>query len=186
MNREEIIPKVLNVTCQMKVAIYQAEKGDALEVMEKSILSLIDNSKSESSKVLSIQVDAITFDEKKDFPSEDFPPENMKKLYAELNEEARKAKYVKYSPDKLVRGQFGKFGKLGSPYPIEYVLLSDRMLNGEPLEGHAYLLKTPALSCSAFWRETGERNESYKVLEMEDIDEAKALERYNKFLSVWR
>lgn len=117
---------------------------------------------------------------------EDFPPENMKELYAELNEEARKAKYIKYSPDKLVRGQFGKFGKLGSAYPIEYVLLSDRMLDREPLEGYAYLLKETALSCSAFWRETGERNESYKVLEMEDIDEAKALERYNKFLSVWK
>lgn len=181
MNREETTPKILNVTCQMKVAIYQAEKGDALEVMEKRILSLIDNSKSESCKILSIQVDAITSNEKKDFPSE-----NMKKLYAELNEEARKAKYIKYSPDKLVRGQFGKFGKLGSPYPIEYVLLSDRMLDREPLEGHAYLLKTPALGCSAFWRETGERNEGYKVLEMEDIDEAKALERYNQFLSVWK
>lgn len=117
---------------------------------------------------------------------EDFPSEKMKDLYIELNEEARKAKYIKYSPDKLVRGQFGKFGKLGSPYPTEYVLLSDRMLDREPFEGYAYLLKRPTISCGGFWRETGERNDNYKVLEMEDIDEAKALERYNKFLSVWK
>ena len=181
MNRKKTTPKVLNVTCQMKVAIYQAEKGDALEVMEQSILSLIDNSKNESSKILSIQVDAITSNEK-----EDFPPENMKELYAELNKEARKANYIKYSPDKLVRGQFGKFGKLGSTYPIEYVLLSDRFLDREPLEGYFYLLSTPTLSSGGFWRETGERDEGYKVLEMEDIDEAKALERYNQFLKAWK
>lgn len=108
------------------------------------------------------------------------------RLYAELNEEARKAKYIKYSPDKLVRGQFGRFGKLGSAYPIEYVLLSDRFLDREPLEGYFYLLNIKTLSCGGFWKETGERNEGYKVLEMEDIDEAKALERYNQFLSVWK
>lgn len=114
---------------------------------------------------------------------EDFPPENMKELYAELNEEARKAKYIEYSPDKLVRGQFGK---LGSARPIEYVLLSDRHLDREPLEGYFYLLKKPTVSCGGFWRETGERNEGCKVLEMEDIDETTALERYNQFLSVWK
>ena len=184
MNKEETTPKILNVTCQMKVAIYQAEKGDALEVMEKRIWSLIDNSKSESYKILSIQVDAITSSEKKDFPSEDFPPENMKKLYAELNKEARKAKYIKYSPDKLARGQFGKIMH-GKENLIEYILLSDRQLDREPLEGYFYLLSIPTLSCGGFWRETGERSESCKVIEMEDIDEAKALERYNKFLSVW-
>lgn len=113
--------------------------------------------------------------------------ENSKdQLYSELNEEAPKANYIKYSPDKLVRGQFGKFGKLGSTHPIEYVLLSDRYLDKEPLEGYFYLLSTPTLSCGGFWRETGERQEGYKVLEMEDIDETKALERYNKFLSVWK
>lgn len=184
MKKKEIISRVLNVTCKMKVAIYQAEKGDALEVMEKKILSFIDNSKNESCSVLSLQVDEIMSDVQEDI--EDFPSENMKELYAELNEDAIKAKYIKYSPDKLVRGQFGKFGKLGSTRPIEYVLLSDRFLDKEPLEGYFYLLSEPTLCCGGFWRETGERQDGYKVLEIEDIDEAKALERYDQFLSVWK
>lgn len=181
MNKEKINPILLNVTCQMKVAIYQPEKGNALENMEKRILPLIDNSKSESCNILSIQVDAITTNEKK----EDFPPENMKDLYAELNKEARKANYIKYSPDKLVRGQFGKFTK-GFGNPIEYVLLSDRFLNREDsFPAYFYLLSIQTISCGSFCRETGERGENCKVIEMEDIDEAKALERYNQFLSVW-
>lgn len=116
---------------------------------------------------------------------EDFPPENMKELYAELNEEARKAKYIKYSPDKLVRGQFGKI-MYGKENLVEYVLLSDRHLDREPIEGYFYLLITPTLSCGGFWKETGERSESCKVIEMEDIDETTALERYNQFINVWK
>lgn len=112
--------------------------------------------------------------------------ENSKdQLYSELNEEAPKANYIKYSPDKLVRGQFGKIMH-GKENLIEYILLSDRHLDREPLEGYFYLLRIPTLSCGGFWRETGERSESCKVIEMEDIDETKALERYNKFLSVWK
>lgn len=116
---------------------------------------------------------------------EDFPPKNMKELYAELNEEARKAKYIKYSPDKLVRGQFGKI-MYGKENLVECVLLSDRHLDREPLEGYFYLLITPTLSCGGFWKETGERSESCKVIEMEDIDETTALERYNQFINVWK
>lgn len=112
--------------------------------------------------------------------------ENSKdQLYSELNEEAPKANYIKYSPDKLVRGQFGRLTQ-GQGRLIEYVLLSDRFLDREPVEGYFYLLNTPTLSCGGFWRETGERQEGYKVIEMEDIDEVKALKRYKKFLSVWK
>lgn len=40
---------------------------------------------------------------------EDLPPDDLKAdLYAELNEEAGKADYIPYSPDKLIIGQFGK------------------------------------------------------------------------------
>lgn len=172
---------LLNVTCQMKVAIYQSEKGNALENMEKRILPLIDNSKSESSNILSIQVDAIMSDEKEDIQSEDIKDH----LYAELNEEAMKANYIKYSPDKLVRGRFGKITQ-GLKNPIEYVLLSDRFLNREDsFPAYFYLLRIQTLSCGSFCKETGERGENCKVIEMEDVDEAKALERYNQFLSVW-
>ena len=112
--------------------------------------------------------------------------ENSKdQLYSELNEEAPKANYIKYSPDKLVRGQFGRLTQ-GQERLIEYVLLSDRFLDREPLSGYFYLLKIPTISCGSFSKETGERGENCKIIEMEDIDETKALERYNKFLSVWK
>lgn len=106
-------------------------------------------------------------------------------LYRELNEEAKKATYIKYSPDKLVRGQFGKLS-LGPENSIEYVLLSDRFLNREFHTGYFYLLKIQTISCGGFFLETGERAAYCKVIEMEDIDEAKALERYNQFLKVWK
>lgn len=112
--------------------------------------------------------------------------ENSKdQLYSELNEEAPKANYIKYSPDKLIRGQFGRLTQ-GQEDPIEYVLLSDRFLDREPLSGYFYLLKIPTISCGSFCKETGERGENCKIIEMEDIDETKALERYYKFLSVWK
>lgn len=112
--------------------------------------------------------------------------ENSKnQLYSELNEGAKKANYIKYSPDKLVRGQFGKI-MYGKENIIECVLLSDRFLDREPLEGYFYLLKIQTVSCGGFERETGERSESCKVIEMEDIDETTALERYNQFLNAWK
>lgn len=112
--------------------------------------------------------------------------ENSKdQLYSELNEEAPKANYIKYSPDKLVRGKFGRLTQ-GQGRLIEYVLLSDRFLDREPLSGYFYLLKIPTISCGSFSKETGERGENCKIIEMEDIDETKALERYNKFLGVWK
>lgn len=106
-------------------------------------------------------------------------------LYAELNERAPKANYIKYSPDKLVRGQFGKI-MYGKENLIEYVLLSDRFLNRAPNTGYFYRLLVQTISCGEFTRITGERGEGCKVIEMEDIDETKALERYNQFLNVWR
>lgn len=40
---------------------------------------------------------------------EDLPPDDLKAdLYAELNEEAGKADYIPYSPDKLIIGQSGR------------------------------------------------------------------------------
>lgn len=117
---------------------------------------------------------------------EDPQSENSKnQLYSELNEEAKKTNYIKYSSDKLVRGQFGKI-MYGKENIIECVLLSDRFLDREPLEGYFYLLKIQTVSCGGFWKETGERSESCKVIEMEDIDETTALERYNQFLNAWK
>lgn len=183
MNKEKTMPKVLEVTCQMKIAIYQAERGDALEVMEKRISSLIDNSKSENCEILSIQVNAITSNdnEKEDLKSND----TKDQLYSELNETASKASYIKYSPDKLVRGKFGKI-MYGKENMVEYVLLSDRFLNrSNSFDAYFYHLSIQSISSGAFERKTGERSESCKVIEIEDIDEAKAVERYNQFLSVW-
>lgn len=130
-------------------------------------------------EIIDDKENAITSNEKEIYQSGDIKDQ----LYTEFNETALKANYIKYSPDKLVRGQFGKFGK-GNHF--EYVLLSDRFLDREPYEGYFYLLRIQTLSCGGFWRETGERGEGYKVLEMEDIDEAKALKRYNQFITVWK
>lgn len=118
---------------------------------------------------------------------EDLPPADLKAdLYAELNKEARKADYIPYSPDKLIIGQFGKVMH-GKENLIEYVLLSDRFLNRqESFETYFYLLSIPTISCGSFHKETGERSEGCKVIEMEVIDEARARERYRRFLAVWK
>lgn len=56
---------------------------------------------------------------------------------------------------------------------IEYVLLSDRFLNRqESFETYFYPLSIP-ISCGSFHKETGERSEGCKVIEMEVIDEAR-------------
>ena len=118
---------------------------------------------------------------------EELPPDDLKAdLYAELNEEAGKADYIPYAPDKLIIGQFGKIMH-GKENLIEYVLLSDRFLNREEsFETYFYPLSIPTISCGSFHKETGERSEGCKVIEMEVIDEAKARERYKRFLSVWK
>lgn len=118
---------------------------------------------------------------------EDLPPDDLKAdLYAELNEEAGKADYIPYSPDKLIIGQFGKVMHGGRENLIEYVLLSDRFLNRqESFETYFYPLSIP-ISCGSFHKETGERSEGCKVIEMEVIDEARARERYRRFLAVWK
>ena len=118
---------------------------------------------------------------------EDLPPDDLKAdLYAELNEEAGKADYIPYSPDKLIIGQFGKVMH-GKENLIEYVLLSDRFLNRqESFETYFYPLSIPTISCGSFHKETGERSEGCKVIEMEVIDEARARERYRRFLAVWK
>lgn len=117
---------------------------------------------------------------------EDLPPDDLKAdLYAELNEEAGKADYIPYSPDKAIIGQFGKVMH-GKENLIEYVLLSDRFLNRqESFETYFYPLSIP-ISCGSFHKETGERSEGCKVIEMEVIDEARARERYRRFLAVWK
>lgn len=70
---------------------------------------------------------------------------------------------------------------------IEYVLLSDRFLNRqESFETYFYPLSIPTISCGSFHKETGERSEGCKVIEMEVIDEARARERYRRFLTVWK
>lgn len=118
---------------------------------------------------------------------EDLPPDDLKAdLYAELNEEAGKADYIPYSPDKLIIGQFGKVMH-GKENLIEYVLLSDRFLNRqESFETYFYPLSIPTISCGSFHKETGERSEGCKVIEMEVIDEVRARERYRRFLAVWK
>ena len=118
---------------------------------------------------------------------EDLPPDDLKAdLYAELNKEARKADYIPYSPDKLIIGQCGKVMH-GKENLIEYVLLSDRFLNRqETFETYFYLLSIPTISCGSSHKETGERSEGCKVIEMEVIDEARARERYRRFLAVWK
>ena len=118
---------------------------------------------------------------------EDLPPDDLKAdLYAELNEEAGKADYIPYSPDKLIIGQFGKVMH-GKENLIEYVLLSDRFLNRqESFETYFYPLSIPTISYGSFHKETGERSEGCKVIEMEVIDEARARERYRHFLAVWK
>lgn len=115
------------------------------------------------------------------------PPDDLKAdLYAELNEEAGKADYIPYSPDKLIIGQFGKVMH-GKENLIEYVLLSDRFLNRqESFETYFYPLSIPTISYGSFHKETGERSEGCKVIEMEVIDEARARERYRHFLAVWK
>lgn len=132
-------------------------------------------------RIISSKENASVPDEKEDPQSEN----SKNHLYSELNEGAKKANYIKYSPDKLVRGQFGKI-MYGKENIIEYVLLSDRFLDRELLEGYFYLLRIQTVSCGGFWRGTGERSESCKVIEMEDIDETTALERYNQFLNAWK
>ena len=118
---------------------------------------------------------------------EDLPPDDLKAdLYAELNEEAGKADYIPYSPDKLIIGQFGKVMH-GKENLIEYVLLSDRFLNRqESFETYFSPLSIPTISYGSFHKETGERSEGCKVIEMEVIDEARARERYRHFLAVWK
>ena len=118
---------------------------------------------------------------------EDLPPDDLKAdLYAELNEEAGKADYIPYFPDKLIIGQFGKVMH-GKENLIEYVLLSDRFLNRqESFETYFYPLSIPTISYGSFHKETGERSEGCKVIEMEVIDEARARERYRHFLAVWK
>ncbi|MCS2888265.1 hypothetical protein NXV14_14560 [Bacteroides fragilis] len=106
---------------------------------------------------------------------EELPPDDLKAdLYAELNKEAGKADYIPYSPDKLVIGQFGKVMHGSRENLIEYVLLSDRFLNRqESFETYFYPLSIPTISCGSFHKETGERSEGCKVIEMEVIDEAR-------------
>ena len=102
---------------------------------------------------------------------EDLPPDDLKAdLYAELNEEAGKADYIPYSPDKLIIGQFGKVMHGGRE---------------NLFETYFYPLSIP-ISCGSFHKETGERSEGCKVIEMEVIDEARARERYRRFLAVWK
>ena len=90
---------------------------------------------------------------------EDLPPDDLKAdLYAELNEEAGKADYIPYSPDKLIIGQFGKVMH-GKENLVEYVLLSDRFLNRqESFETYFYPLSIP-ISCVPFIKrpEKGQR-----------------------------
>ena len=55
----------------------------------------------------------------------------------------------------------------------------------ESFETYFYPLSIP-ISCGSFHKETGERSEGCKVIEMEVIDEARARERYRRFLAVWK
>lgn len=106
-------------------------------------------------------------------------------LYSKLNEDSVKVNYTEYTPDKLVRGKFGKI-MYGENNTIEHVLLSDRFLARDLLLGYFYILSKETISCGGFDIRTGERHESCKVIEIEDISEDEAIKRYNQFLEVWK
>lgn len=69
---------------------------------------------------------------------------------------------------------------------IEYVLLSDRFLGRDILLGYFYILCIETIFCGGFNIRTGERHESCKVIEIEEISEDEAIKRYNQFLEVWK
>lgn len=109
-----------------------------------------------------------------------------KEVYHRLNKEVGKARFIPYSPERLVRGKFGKvlYGKRNE---IIYVLLSDTFLERETKLGYFYSLSAPTIGCGMFDLDTGIRHETCRVIEIEDIiDESKVAERYNYFLKVWR
>ena len=109
-----------------------------------------------------------------------------KEVYHRLNEELGNVRFIPYSPERLVKGKFGKvlYGKRNE---IVYVLLSDTFLDWEVIQGYFYPLSAPTIGCGMFDIDTGIRHETCRVIEIEDtMDESKVAERYNYFLRVWR
>lgn len=86
-------------------------------------------------------------------------------FYNKLREDSTKVNYTKYTPDKLVRGKFGKI-MCGENNTIEYVLLSDRFLGRDILLVYFCILCIETISCGGFDIRTGERHESCKVIEI--------------------
>ena len=109
-----------------------------------------------------------------------------KEVYSRLNEEVENARFIPYSPERLVKGKFGKvlYGKRNE---IIYVLLSNTLLDREAIQGYFYPLSAPTIGCGMFDIDTGIRHETCRVIEIEDtMDESKVAERYTYFLRVWR
>lgn len=98
--------------------------------------------------------------------------------------DAQKEEYSEYTREKFAIGKFAKV-EYGSPRKTDYAILSDRFISFSPINnlGYFFNLNTKSVNNGCFDLKNGERDESCKVIAIENnISAEDAMKRYSYFL----